>query len=358
MKYRVLVINPGSTSTKIAAYEGQETFFAKTLRHSVEELLPYKKVCDQYPFREKVILDALAQADVSLSSFNAIIGRGGLIKPIPSGVYKVNALMMEHLEQGFTGEHASNLGGLLAARLAAKISPDCPAFIADPVVVDEMEDVARLTGIPAIKRLSVWHALNQKAVAKNHARTVGIPYEQLNLIGIHLGGGISVAPHCHGRVIDVNNALDDEGPIAPERAGSIPALQLAKLCFSGNYTYDQVRRMLNGGGGMVALLGTNSFMEVSQRVADKDPEATRVYNAMAYSIAKQIGAAAVSLKGKVDGIFFTGGIAHDKDFVNLIISQVSFLGPCFVYPGEDEMGALAQNAQSVLSGQEAAKLYE
>ncbi len=353
---RILVINPGSTSTKIAIYEDATPVFGETLRHSTEELAHYAMMYDQYAFREKVICDCLVRAGFPLETFDAIIGRGGMLMPIPSGTYRINALMIQHLIEGYSGQHASNLGGLLASRLAAKVS-GCQSFIADPVTVDELQDVARVTGIPAITRLSVFHALNQKAIAKKHAVSVGGKYAEMNLIVCHLGGGISVSAHCKGSVIDTNNALHGEGPIAPERAGTIPALQLAQLCFSGQYTLPQIQRMLNGKGGVVAHLGTNSFMEVSARVESGDSQAITIYRAVAYTIAKCIGSMAVTLQGKVDGILFTGGIAHDRKFIKSIEDQVSWIAPCFVYPGEDEMGALAQNALAVLSGEEEAREY-
>lgn len=348
---RILVINPGSTSTKIAIYEDNIQVFGQTLRHTTEELAPYPTVYDQYAFRENVICDCLKTAGYSLDNFDAIIGRGGMLKPIPSGTYSINALMTQHLIEGYSGQHASNLGGLLASRLAAKVK-DCQGFIADPVTVDEMQDVARITGIPSISRISVFHALNQKAIAKKHAQSVGKQYTDMNLVVIHLGGGISVSAHCKGKVIDTNNALHGDGPIAPERAGTIPALQLAQLCYSGNYSLADIQRMLNGKGGVVAHLGTNSFMDVSARVEAGDKEAINVYQAVAYTIAKNIGSMAVTLQGNVDAILFTGGIAHDKKFVECIESQVSWIAPCFRYPGEDEMGALAQNALAVLNGTE------
>ena len=357
MKPFILVINPGSTSTKIAVYEGRKQIFGKTIRHTTEELAPFAKVSDQYTFRKETIYEELTRNNINTTNFNAVIGRGGLVKPIPSGVYHVNTLMIEHLKNGTIGDHAANLGGLLAANIASGI-PGCLALIADPIVVDELQDVARITGIPSIERISIFHALNQKAIAKKHSCTMGKQYSDLNLIVVHLGGGISVGAHLRGRVVDVNNALNGDGPISPERAGSIPALQLAKLCFSGQYTYEQIHKMLSGQGGMVAHLGTNSFMEISDRVQSGDPDATKIYNAMAYNIAKSIGAAAVVLSGHVDGILFTGGIAHNKHFIDLIVGQVSFLGPCFTYPGEDEMSALAQNAYSVVTGEEPALEYK
>jgi butyrate kinase len=356
MKEHILVINPGSTSTKIAVYEGRKEIFGKTIRHTTEDFAPFSRVCQQYEFRKKTIFAELENNKIDSASFAAIIGRGGLVRPIPSGTYRVNELMIKHLTDGTAAEHASNLGALLAHSIAEAI-PGCQAFISDPVVVDEMQDVARITGIPEIERISIFHPLNQKAIAKRHAGIMGKSYEDLNLIVVHLGGGISVGAHRKGRIIDVNNALNGDGPIAPERAGTIPALQLAKLCFSGKYTYEQIRKMLTGKGGMVAHMGTNSFMEVSHMVQSGDPKATAIYNAMAYTIAKQIGATAAVLSGQIDGILFTGGISHNKSFIDLITGYIGFLGPCFTYAGEDEMSALAHNAYCVLTGEEVPLTY-
>ena len=356
MKEHILVINPGSTSTKIAVYEGRKEIFGKTIRHTTQELAPFSRVCQQYEFRKEAIFAELENNKIDSASFAAVIGRGGLVRPIPSGTYRVNELMITHLTDGSAGEHASNLGALLAHSIAEAI-PGCQAFMSDPVVVDELQDVARITGIPEIQRLSILHALNQKAIAKRHAGIMGKSYDQLNLIVVHLGGGISVGAHRKGRIIDVNNALNGDGPIAPERAGTIPALQLVKLCFSGKYTYEQIRKMLTGKGGMVAHMGTNSFMELNHMVQSGDPKATSIYNAMAYTIAKQIGATAAVLCGQIDGILFTGGISHNKHFIDVITEYVGFLGPCYTYAGEDEMSALAHNAYCVLTGEEVPQTY-
>jgi butyrate kinase len=356
MKEQILVINPGSTSTKIAVYEGRKEIFAKTILHTAEELAPFSSIYQQFEFRKKNIFAELENNKINAANFAAVIGRGGLVKPIPSGVYRVNQLMIKHLSEGLGGEHASNLGGLLAHSIASG-TPGCQAFIADPVVVDELQDVARVTGIPEIERVSIFHPLNQRAIAKRHAGIMGKTYEELNLIVVHLGGGISVGAHKKGRIVDVNNALNGDGPIAPERAGTIPALQLAKLCFSGKYTYDQIRKMLTGKGGMVAHMGTNSFMELNHMVQSGDPKATAIYNAMAYTIAKQIGATAAVLSGQIDGILFTGGISHNKAFIDLITGYIGFLGPCFTYAGEDEISALAHNAYCVLTGEEVPQTY-
>lgn len=354
----VLSINPGSTSTKIAVYDTEKNkLFQKNLKHSAEELAPFSIITDQYEFRKAIILKELEEAGINISEIKVVVGRGGLLKPIPSGVYAVNEAMREDLKVGVLGQHASNLGGLIANDIA-KIIDGCKAFIADPVVVDEMDDIARISGHPEFERVSIFHALNQKAIAKMHAKEINKKYEDLNLIVVHLGGGISVGAHLKGRVVDVNQALDGEGAFSPERTGTLPAGALAKLCFSGKYTHDQIKKMITGQGGVVAYLGTNDAMEVENRVKAGDNEARRIYEAMAYQVSKEVGAYATVLKGQVDGILITGGIAYDKMFVEWIKERVGFIADIFVYPGEDEMFALAYNGICYLKGEADVRTYE
>lgn len=354
----ILSINPGSTSTKIAVYDTEKNkLFQKNLKHSAEELAPFAVITDQYEFRKAIILQELEIAGININEIKVVVGRGGLLKPIPSGVYAVNDKMREDLKVGVLGQHASNLGGLIANDIA-KIIDGCKAFIADPVVVDEMDDIARVSGHPEFERISIFHALNQKAIAKMHAAAVGKKYEDLNLLVAHLGGGISVGAHLKGKVVDVNQALDGEGAFSPERSGTLPVGALAKLCFSGKYTLDQVKKMITGQGGIVAYLGTNDAMEVENRVKAGDTEAKMIYQAMAYQVSKEIGAYATVLKGKVDGILITGGIAYDKMFVEWIKEHVSFIAEVFVYPGEDEMFALAYNGICYLKGEADVRTYE
>ena len=355
--YKILAINPGSTSTKIAVYENEHILFSKSIKHDSNLLGRYAKVAQQFEFRKELIIRELKENRISFFELSAIVGRGGLLKPIPSGVYEVNQAMMDDLYHGRQGEHASNLGGLLAFDLA-KVIPGCKAFIADPVVVDELQPVARISGHPIFQRSSIFHALNQKAVAKNYAREVNIPYGELNLIVAHLGGGISVGAHAQGKVIDVNNALDGDGPFSPERSGTLPAYPLARLCFSGEYTLEEVGKMIVGEGGMVAHLGTNQFLTVCDWVAQGRADARLIFDAMAYNVAKAIGAMAVSLRGNIDVILITGGMAYNELFVQTIREQVAFLAPVKVYPGEDEMWALAMNGLAVLRGHEMPKVYE
>jgi len=357
-KQLILAINPGSTSTKIAVFDiYSNKIFQTSIKHSAEELAPYTSIVDQYEFRKKVVLETLKEAGIEINSIKVVVGRGGLVKPIPSGLYEVNEAMKEDLRKGVLGEHASNLGGLIADDIAKEI-PGAKAFIADPVVVDEMDDIARISGHPRFQRISIFHALNQKAIARLHAKSQGKNYDDLNLIVAHLGGGISVGAHRKGKVVDVNQALDGEGPFSPERSGTLPVGALAKLCFSGEVTYDEVKKMITGKGGLVAYLGTNDALEVENRVKSGDAYAKLIYEAMAYQVSKEIGACATVLKGEVDAILITGGIAYDKIFVDWIKERVSFIAPVYVYPGEDEMQALAYNGICYLKGEITPKQYE
>ncbi|MBW4827103.1 MAG: butyrate kinase [Clostridiaceae bacterium] len=354
-KYRILVINPGSTSTKIAVFDDEKAIFEETLRHSTEELSKYDKVYDQYKFRKDIILEILNRNNIELESLNAIVGRGGLLNPIEGGTYVVNKKMLKDLKIGVQGEHASNLGGIIANEIAKMI--DKPAYIVDPVVVDEMEDIARISGMPEIDRRSIVHALNQKAVARRHSKSKNKNYEDMNLIVAHLGGGISVGAHRKGKVIDVNNALDGEGPFSPERSGGLPVGDLVKLCYSGKYSEDEMKKKIKGNGGLVSYLNTNDAREVGEMIKEGNKEAELVYNAMAYQIAKEIGSCAAVLKGEVDGIILTGGIAYDKEFTKWIEEMVNFISNVYVYPGEDELMALAEGGLRVLRGEEKAKEY-
>ena len=357
MENLILAINPGSTSTKIAVFEGHKQLFVTTLRHSAEELAYFAKITDQFEFRKETILKSLTENNIDLNSIKIIVGRGGLVKPIKSGIYEVNQRMIEDLSVGVGGEHASNLGGLIANNLASEID-GCRAFIADPVVVDEMEPIARITGHPLFERKSIFHALNQKAIAKSYATSVNKSYDSLNLIVAHLGGGVSVGAHSKGRVIDVNNALDGEGPFSPERSGTLPAFDLARLCFSGKYSLDEVKRMITGEGGVVAHLGTNSFSVVEQKVREGDEKYILISDSFAYNVAKAIGSLAVVFKGEVDAILITGGIAYSTKLMEQLAEQVRFIAPVKIFPGEDEMSALAMNGYAVLTEAEVPLIYE
>lgn len=346
----ILTLNPGSTSTKIAVFHSNEQVFLKNIKHSSEDLDQFGTIPEQYEYRKNIIVNELAAAHVDIMAIEAIVGRGGLIKPIPSGVYEVNEALKDDLRKGILGQHASNLGGLIADELASMI-PGAKAYIADPVVVDELEDVARYTGHPEFKRLSIFHALNQKAIGRMHALATGKKYEEMNLVIAHLGGGISVGAHKKGRVIDVNQALDGEGPFSPERSGTLPAGDLVRLCFSGKFSEKEILKMITGKGGFVAYLGTNSAYEVEQRINSGDETAKKVQDAMAYQVAKEIGAMAVVMECNIDAILITGGIAYNKDFVTSIKNKVGHIAPVGIYPGEDEMRALAMNGYMVLTGE-------
>ena len=355
MKYRILAINPGSTSTKIAVYENKSLLFKKSIKHNSEVINSYNQIIDQYSFRKTSILDTLKEENILLDSFDAIVGRGGMLKPIKGGTYLVNDLMIEYVKEAPRGEHASNLGCVLAKELADSINK--PSFIVDPVSVDEMEDIARYTGMPEIKRQSLFHALNQKAVALKAATKLSEDYHNLNLIVAHLGGGISVGVHKKGKVIDVNNALDGDGPMSPERSGTVPMGPLYKMAFSGKYSLKEIKRKNYGSGGIVAYLGTNDGFEFEKRINAGDKEAAFIINVMCYQIAKEIGAGSTVLKGQIDAIVLTGGLAFNEMIISLIKERVSFLGKVLVFPGEDEMESLAYGALRVLNGEENYKEY-
>jgi butyrate kinase len=355
-KRLILAVNPGSTSTKLALFEEAKLIFEKSLSHSQSDLAGYEKITDQLKFRKDLIMNELSRSGSDAGMISVVVGRGGLVKPIESGIYKVNSRMLEDLSSGYFGQHASNLGGLIADEIASEL-PAAKAYIVDPVVVDELDEVARLSGHPAISRRSIFHALNQKAVARIFASSVGKKYEDLNLIIAHMGGGISIGAHKNGRVIDVNNALDGDGPFTPERSGTLPAGQLAELCFSGKYSHAEIKNMITGKGGMVAYLGTNSFKEVCKMAESGDEKAILIIHAVTYQIAKEIGAMASVLHGRVDAIILTGGMAYQESTVSDIRSIVKYIAEVVVYPGEDEMKALAFNALLALDGKLEIKIY-
>jgi butyrate kinase len=355
-KRLILAINPGSTSTKIALFEEESLVFEKSISHSNTELEKFEKITDQFQFRKDLIMNELNERKVNTEQISIVVGRGGLVNPIESGIYLINKRMLDDLASGYFGQHASNLGGLIAHEIASDL-PSAKAFIVDPVVVDELQEVARLSGHPLISRRSIFHALNQKAVARLYAASIKRNYEDLNLIIAHLGGGISIGAHRHGKVIDVNNALNGDGPFSPERSGSLPAGQLAELCFSGKYTLEQVKSMLTGKGGMVAYLGTNNFREIRSLAGKGDSKAELIIDGYIYQVSKEIGAMATVFRGNVDAILLTGGMAFDKESVAQIIRNVEFIAQVKVYPGEDEMKALAFNALLALDGKLEIKSY-
>lgn len=354
--YHILVINPGSTSTKVAVYEDERPLCVSTIRHTPDELAAYAQIIDQHDFRRQLVTDWLAQNNIPLR-FDAIIGRGGLIKPIPGGVYRVNRKMCFETYYALR-KHACNLGCILAYELAKEQGGGCQAYIADPVTVDELVPEARVSGSPLMPRLAIWHALNQRAIARRYARQVGCCYNDLNLIVCHLGGGISVAAHEHGRAIDANNALDGEGPLSPERTGTLPAADLIHLCYSGRYTEEQLKKRVAGQAGLMAHLGTTDILQIMQMIEQGNERARLLINAMIFHTAKQIAAEGAVLCGRVDAILLTGGMAHSAYITEGIKQRVSYLAPVHVFPGEDEMEALALNALAVLRGECQAKEYE
>ena len=357
MEQLILAINPGSTSTKFGVYEVDKVVFSATIRHSVGEISRFTRISEQFSFRKELIINELDKRNIPIKKIRAIVGRGGLLKPIESGIYEVNNLMKKDLQAGKRGEHASNLGGLIAADIAKDI-PGSSAFIVDPVVVDEMHDVARLSGHPLLERISIFHALNQKAVARAYAESLNIEYEDLNLIVAHMGGGISVGAHIKGRVVDVNNAFNGDGPFSPERSGTLPAGQLVELCFSGKYTEQEVMKMITGRGGMVAYLDTNNFKEICEKADAGDEKAKLVKEASAYQVAKDIAACAAVMKGQVDAIILTGGLAHDESHTDYIRQMVEFIAEVVIYPGEDELQALAHSGLLAINNKITIKEYK
>ncbi len=352
---RILTINPGSTSTKIGVFHNERSIFEKTLRHNIEELQRFDRIIDQYEFRKNHILETLHEQGINISKFDAVCARGGLLRPIEGGTYVVNDEMIEDLKSGYAGQHASNLGGIIAREIADGLN--IPSYIVDPVVVDEMSVLAKVSGMPEIERKSIFHALNQKAVARKAAASLGKRYENMKMIITHMGGGITIGVHDRGRVVDVNNGLHGEGPFTPERAGTVPAGDLVDLCFSGEYTKEEIMKKLVGTGGLLGYLGTNDAVKVEQMIQGGDEKARFIYDAMAYQVAKEIGAASAALKGEVEAIVLTGGLAYGKSFVSAIRSYIDWISDVLVYPGENELQSLAQGALRVLQGEEQSKQY-
>ncbi len=353
--FRILVINPRTYFTKIAVFENNKLLFLNRVMHSAEELNEFETNIDQHTFRKNIILEELKEADIPLDSISAVVGRGGLLKAVKSGVYEVTEKLKKDLLNSPVGEDSVNLGGLIVDDIARLIG--VKAYISDPVVVDELAGIARFGGHPDFKRKSIFHALNQKAIARLYAKRHSKKYEDLNLIVAHLGLGITIGAHRKGRVVDVNQGYDGEGPFSPKRSGSVPAGDLVRLCFSGKYTEREILRMLAGNGGLMAYFGTENAKEVIQMAKDGNKKAAQVMDAMAYQVAKWIGAMFTVLKGDVNAILITGGIAHSKWFVDKIIERVDKLAPIHIFPGGDEMEALALNILAVLKGERDLKIY-
>ena len=354
--FRILTINPGSTSTKFAVYDNETEIFTKTIQHKDEELRKFTSILAQKEFRKNCILTEIESAGIQPDSLDAVSGRGGLLKPIESGTYPVSDAMLADLQTASAAIHASALGAIIAAEVASPLS--IPAYVVDPVVVDEMDRNAKFTGMPGIERSSVFHALNQKAIARRVAEKLGKPYENARFVIAHLGGGITVGAHRYGRVIDVNDALSGEGPFTPERSGGIPAVPLINMCFSGEYTREELLERINGRGGIRGYLGTNDVRAVQKMINDGDEFASLVLDSMAYQVSKEIGSMVAVLEGRVDAIVLTGGLAHSNRFTGAVKQRIDRLAPLYVFPGEDEMLALMGGALRVLRGEEAVAVYE
>lgn len=352
---RILTINPGSTSTKIAVFEDEKEVFSKTLRHRAEELEGYGSIPDQRGFRAGLVEEALEENGIRLSDLTAIACRGGLIRPIRSGTYRVNETMLQDCREGIFGQHASNLGALIGHDMGEKAG--IPVFVTDPPSVDEMCASARYSGHPIISRVSLFHALNQKAVARRFAAENGRRYDELNLLVCHMGGGISVGAHVKGDVADTENAFGGEGPFTPGRAGSMPVNQIVDLCFSGEYSREEIMDMLTREGGIYAYTGTTSMQEITDRAAKGEEDIRELLDAFCYQVAKEIAAMAAAMNGDVDQILLTGGIAYSETITADLIRRIGWIAPVTVYPGEDEMLSLAQGALRVLRGEEPALEY-
>lgn len=346
----ILAINPGSTSTKIAVFDGRNPVFTENIPHPASDLASFCHIAEQYSLRRDAVISCLTAHQIDVTSLVAVVGRGGMLRPVPAGTFRINAKMLEELCTPGPREHVSNLGAIIAHDIASQAG--IPAFIVDPVSVDEFEPLARISGLPEIERRSLSHALNLKAAARLAAADLGRPYTSLNLIVVHMGGGISVSPHRRGRMIDVNQALDGTGPFSPERAGGLPVGDVVRLCYSGRHTYDELFRRIAGRGGLVAHLGTNDAVVVEKRIVAGDEHARLIYEAMAYQIAKEIGAMATVLSGQVDAIVLTGGLAHSEMLCGWIRERAGWIAPVMIYPGQDEMRAMVEGVLRVLEGHE------
>ncbi len=353
--YYILAINPGSTSTKIGIFRNTKSILSENISHSVSDLEKFNSIMDQKEFRTKIVMDTLNKSEIPVSKIDAVVGRGGLLTPMRSGTYKVNNEMISFLTNNLL-EHASSLGAILAYNIATNIG--VKAYIVDPVVVDEMEPIAKITGIPEIRKISIFHALNQKAAAREVAKRIKKKYNKCNFIVAHLGGGITIGVHKKGLVIDVNNGLNGDGPFSPERAGSIPTWSLIEWATTGLYSLPDLKKRITGKGGIVAHLGTNNMKEVTGMVKKGDKKAIDVYNALGYNIAKGIGALAPVVNGKLDAIIITGGLAFDKDLMSMIKRRIKYLAPVLILPGEDELAALSKGGLRVLRGEEKPKIWK
>ncbi len=355
--FRILVVNPGSTSTKIAVFDNDKEIFKKILNHKPEELSPFEELIDQFEFRKNIVEQALKENSIPVESLDTVIGRGGLLRPVQSGIFKINVKMLADLKDpSIWGRvHASNLGAFIAKSVADELN--IPCFIADPITVDEMEDIARISGVPEIVRQSLFHALNIKSIARKTAKELNKPLIECNLIGVHMGGGISVAAIKKGKVVDVNNALLGMGPFSPQRAGALPLSGVIDMCFSSDYTKDEIEKKFTKSSGLMGYLGTDNDIEIEKQVENGNEKYRQILEAMAYQVSKEIGAYATVLKGKVDAIYLTGGLAYDKFLTGWIKERTSFIAQIYIFPGEGEMEALAGAGLRVLAGIEKTKTY-
>ncbi len=353
--YKILIINPGSTSTKVAVYEDEERIAYKNISHSAETLAQFKEIPDQFEFRKQEILNTLKEMNIEISDMSAVSGITTGLLPMKGGVYKVNELMAEHGRQGIGSKHPGNLGPMLVYEISKEF--DIPGFSVDPSSVDEFCDEARFTGLVEMNRVSRGHPLNQKQVARRYAKDTGKNYEDINLVVAHMGGGISVSAHCHGKMVDTVDSTNGEGRMAPTRTGALPAAPLVELCFSGKYTKKELRKKISSTGGWVDHLGTSDALEVEKMVEEGNDYAKLVLSATVYELAKDVAAMAAVMDGKVDAILLTGGIAHSKLITGMLADKVSFIAPVKIYPGEYEMEALAAGPIRVLNGEEKAVEY-
>ena len=356
MSYKMLVLNMGSTSTKVAVYRDEEKVWQESLEHPREEITKFPRFLDQYDYRKQAILNALAGHGEQLGSFDVFVSRGGTTKPIPGGVWTINEAMLEDAWSGLYGDHPCTLGGQISYDFAREMGRR--ALTVDSPNCSELSVLARYSGLPEIERIASFHNLNQRAIAKRFARETGRDYKSLNLIVAHMGGGVSVGAHAHGQIVDVNNALAGDGPFAMERAGTIPSGDLIRMCYSGKFSEAEVLRRVNGRGGVFAYLGLTDARKIQERIDQGDAEAKSVSEAMAYQIAKEIGGLATVFQGKVDAILLTAGLAHWKFLVDRITEAVEFIAPVKVYPGENEMASLAEGVYRGLTGQEPVQEYK
>ncbi|MCL1906021.1 MAG: butyrate kinase [Clostridiales bacterium] len=354
--FKILALNPGSTSTKLALFEGERLLAEKTVRYDPSDLAGCATLIDQKPLRLACLEEFLRENGINMAELSAVVGRGGMIRPLEAGTYTVNDKMLADLAAGVSGVHASSLGGIMAEELGRRHG--IPAYIVDPVVVDELEPVARVSGLPGISRTSAFHALNTKSVARICAKDLGLRYEDARFVVAHLGGGVTVAAHRYGRVVDVNNGITGEGPFSPERSGGLPLKFVIEMCYSGKYSKQEIIDFASKNGGMKAYLGTHDLAKVEQQISLGDEKAALIVDAMAYQIAKEIGAMAAVLEGRAQAIILTGGLAHSLRFTGAIKQRVEGFAPVYTYPGENEMEALALGALRVLKGEEKAKVYD